>query len=721
MLINFHNISGLRVGIHAPDRTILTEYPAKSDTYENFRFCDRARHKSTAVTERCSACDIAAFRHINQTKKAYIYSCLNSTADAKIYYTLDNTEPTSDSTLYESPIQLNDDTKIKAFAVLEGYVSSNVAELTYTIRQVATPSFNKTDTASGAIVEINCETADADIYYTLNNDDPTSENSVKYTGPFKLTKNTIVKAIAIHKDMKDSYVNSEVINVASDLMQLISIPDVEVKSGEEITIPVSVKNNPGISAYSISVEYNNAVLTPISAKNNWGGIFVTNIGKEDSNSDKAVSLTWLGNNSTYADDTIFNITFKANEDTKVGDTTDLVLRHNGIINHLFEDVDIVFDDGSATVNEKNTSLLTQSLYRAKQKSTVYTETELSLKYEKVDNDTVNVNVFVDENYGFGAYNISLLYNNEVMKPVEITNGKLFESDVMSNVTQPSANLDNLSHISLLSCNDTNVTNNGLLCTVTFDLLSQNYVNQQVQYQGAQLFTANGDEVVANYKDLTMEENTQKIELSPNASYTISASGQITDLKVKVINNTTQTESGTVVVALYNSTTNKLVDISYKTVEEIKAGANTVDGFVLSTKNNPDCTIKVFLWDSIENMHPIASSTQLNTTTSQAKQSIEAMLSSNFTILESGEISNINAQAVNNTDSTKKVSVLLAAYDKNTNILADSFNTTLTLEKGINTIDNISLSALSFKNCKLKMYLWDDLETMHPISLVAQTE
>lgn len=75
MLINFHNISGLRVGIHAPDMTILTEYPAKSDTYENFRFCDRARHKSTAVTERCSACDIAAFRHINQTKKAYIYSC----------------------------------------------------------------------------------------------------------------------------------------------------------------------------------------------------------------------------------------------------------------------------------------------------------------------------------------------------------------------------------------------------------------------------------------------------------------------------------------------------------------------------------------------------------------------------------------------------------------------------------------------------------------------
>lgn len=75
MLINFHNISGLRVGIHAPDMTILTEYPTKSDIYEDFCFCDRARHHSQQLTERCSACDIAAFRHINQTKKAYIYSC----------------------------------------------------------------------------------------------------------------------------------------------------------------------------------------------------------------------------------------------------------------------------------------------------------------------------------------------------------------------------------------------------------------------------------------------------------------------------------------------------------------------------------------------------------------------------------------------------------------------------------------------------------------------
>ena len=89
MLINFYNICGLRVGIHAPDMTILTEYPKKSDKYENFRFCDRVRHYSDVFTERCSACDIAAFSHINTTKKSYIYRCHLGFMEALIPITVD--------------------------------------------------------------------------------------------------------------------------------------------------------------------------------------------------------------------------------------------------------------------------------------------------------------------------------------------------------------------------------------------------------------------------------------------------------------------------------------------------------------------------------------------------------------------------------------------------------------------------------------------------------
>jgi len=76
MLINFYNICGIRVGIHAPDMTILTEFPPKSEQrYEMLRFCDKVRHHSETFSSRCQECDLAAYKHIRATKKAYIYRC----------------------------------------------------------------------------------------------------------------------------------------------------------------------------------------------------------------------------------------------------------------------------------------------------------------------------------------------------------------------------------------------------------------------------------------------------------------------------------------------------------------------------------------------------------------------------------------------------------------------------------------------------------------------
>ena len=54
------------------------------------------------------------------------------TADAKIYYTLDGTDPTSASTLYESAIPISETTTLKAIAIKDNE-SSNVATAEYTI------------------------------------------------------------------------------------------------------------------------------------------------------------------------------------------------------------------------------------------------------------------------------------------------------------------------------------------------------------------------------------------------------------------------------------------------------------------------------------------------------------------------------------------------------------------------------------------------------------
>ncbi len=64
---------------------------------------------------------------------------LSTTTDgATIYYTLDESDPTTTSAVYSTPIAVNTTTTIKAIAVADGFQNSPVAEATYTINELMT-------------------------------------------------------------------------------------------------------------------------------------------------------------------------------------------------------------------------------------------------------------------------------------------------------------------------------------------------------------------------------------------------------------------------------------------------------------------------------------------------------------------------------------------------------------------------------------------------------
>ncbi len=67
-----------------------------------------------------------------------------ATEGASIYYTLDDSEPTTSSALYSTPIVIDQETTIKALAVKEGMENSAVATATYTIKVPADATFNFT-------------------------------------------------------------------------------------------------------------------------------------------------------------------------------------------------------------------------------------------------------------------------------------------------------------------------------------------------------------------------------------------------------------------------------------------------------------------------------------------------------------------------------------------------------------------------------------------------
>ncbi|MBQ5896811.1 MAG: chitobiase/beta-hexosaminidase C-terminal domain-containing protein, partial [Bacteroidaceae bacterium] len=120
---------------------------------------------------------------------------------ATVYYTLDGTEPTTESAVYSEAIAFNEfgtSTTLKAIAAVDGELS-NVASATYSL-EVAAPVFS----VKGGVYEkltgetalkFTCETEGATIYYNNRGGDPKTEGSKSY-GSLSVLSTAEVKAVA---------------------------------------------------------------------------------------------------------------------------------------------------------------------------------------------------------------------------------------------------------------------------------------------------------------------------------------------------------------------------------------------------------------------------------------------------------------------------------------------------------------------------------------------
>ena len=178
------------------------------------------------------------------------------TTNAAIYYTLDDTEPTESSLLYEAPIELNYSTTIKARAFKPGFNPSQIRTAAYVIHTDTTvsapvfspfPGFYDTPIS----VTISTDSENADIYYTLDWSIPTQQ-SMLYTGPIAIDTTTVFRARAFRTDWYPSDV------VTAYYFYHVGNSD-EIESGTAVSCSVSPNPCYGSAIFKITLSDNSRI------------------------------------------------------------------------------------------------------------------------------------------------------------------------------------------------------------------------------------------------------------------------------------------------------------------------------------------------------------------------------------------------------------------------------------------------------------------------------
>lgn len=145
-----------------------------------------------------------------------LISC--ATPGTTIRYTLDGSDPSSQSPQFTGLLQVNSDTMLKARAFKPGFIASAIASATYqfSTAAVATPLISPAsgNYTTAPLVSITCATPGAEIRYTLDGEEPDQASSL-YSAPFVVNESLTVKAKAFAAEMIPSLTAS-----ASYTMQL---------------------------------------------------------------------------------------------------------------------------------------------------------------------------------------------------------------------------------------------------------------------------------------------------------------------------------------------------------------------------------------------------------------------------------------------------------------------------------------------------------------------
>lgn len=138
---------------------------------------------------------------------------LSANNSNKIYYTLDGSDPTVESTLYTEPFTLTEAATVKAFATGDGYTDSEIASKDVIIlTQASTPVISVAQEEGKSVVTISSDLEGVTIYYNYTGSNVLTESAV-YTQAIELTQPTKIYAFAVGGNYLASEVGSQFVGI----------------------------------------------------------------------------------------------------------------------------------------------------------------------------------------------------------------------------------------------------------------------------------------------------------------------------------------------------------------------------------------------------------------------------------------------------------------------------------------------------------------------------
>lgn len=136
---------------------------------------------------------------------------LSRDLNADIYYTTDDNVSDRDivsrGTLYTRPVNVDRSLNLRAVCAKDGFETSSVSRASYrlVVKDVAFYSDPIDGKPGYYMIELDCKTAGAKIYYTTDGSKPTTSSTL-YTGPFEASLGVEIKAFAEKEGMQTSSV-----------------------------------------------------------------------------------------------------------------------------------------------------------------------------------------------------------------------------------------------------------------------------------------------------------------------------------------------------------------------------------------------------------------------------------------------------------------------------------------------------------------------------------